>query len=233
MPWPCRNSLTKHRGLPWSIAAVPLLLLLPPPSVAPAEDLVTPSDHQRYLDVHVERVDPDGVTYRHRLGMVKLCFEELPAPVRQAYHYDPQRAADFLRLQRERTEENARLVREAEMRREEAFARRQAQLAAAGPDPFAATTGAFAYSSTVNATGAGSARAAATSVDDQIQRWQAAEARRNDPSVWNDRNWKYLPALASPMEMRPTNGREDPFFTPNYAKRALDDLYHDSGPGVK
>ena len=61
---------------------------------ARGEDLVTLSG-TTYHDVQALRVEPDGVTWRHADGAVKVDFADCPEPIRRAYHYDPAKAAAY------------------------------------------------------------------------------------------------------------------------------------------
>ena len=74
------------------------------------EDLVTLSG-TTYRDVQAVRVEPDGVTWRHADGAVKVDFADCPEEVRRAYHYDPAKAAAYRNTQakaRQHADEQAR-----------------------------------------------------------------------------------------------------------------------------
>ena len=80
-------------GPPWS-ARCSVAGALP----ARADDVTTLSG-TTYHEAHAVRVDPDGVTWEHSTGMVKVDFTDLPEPVRRAYHYDAGKAKVYQEAQ--------------------------------------------------------------------------------------------------------------------------------------
>ena len=60
-----------------------------------AEDLKV--DNKIYKDVTILRVEPDGITYMHSGGVVKLSFEELPQETRDKYGYNSEKVKDYLK----------------------------------------------------------------------------------------------------------------------------------------
>lgn len=217
-PGPCRPRRPDR-----PLAGLFSTILLCCGSTAAAESFVTLSG-EVYLDARVERAEPDGLVVRHRTGEAKLLFTDLPEPVRRAHGFDPQRAADHARTQQARAEEDARLRRTVEERHREAPTRHPGQ-----PASPAAGAGASGNAPTFSANfsleaGASGARAAAGVVGEQMARRQALEDKKNDPSLWGDRVWRWVPVpLVGALDREP----ENPFFTPNHAKRANASLYGD------
>ena len=58
------------------------------------DDLTTLSG-QTFHNVQPLRAEPDGVTWRHAGGVVKVDFADSPGNVRAAYHYDTAKAAAY------------------------------------------------------------------------------------------------------------------------------------------
>lgn len=50
---------------------------------------------EEFKDAKVSRVEPDGITFIHSTGVVKIPFKELSADIQAKYHYDPQAAERF------------------------------------------------------------------------------------------------------------------------------------------
>ena len=61
--------------------------------LALAEDLLV--DGKLLKNVTVKRVEPDGVTLLHSVGVCKVSFEDLPSDWQQKYGYDPEKAAEY------------------------------------------------------------------------------------------------------------------------------------------
>ena len=61
---------------------------------ARAEDVTTLSG-KTLRQVKLARLDPDGVTWEHATGICKVDFTDLPAAIRQRYHYNPVQAAAY------------------------------------------------------------------------------------------------------------------------------------------
>ena len=90
------------------LAALSVVALAAAP--ARADDLVTLSG-TTYHHVVPVRVEPDGVTWRHEDGLVKVDFADCPEPIRRAYHYEPVLAAAYRDTQaaaRQQAEEQAK-----------------------------------------------------------------------------------------------------------------------------
>jgi len=61
-------------------------------SIALADDFKT-NDGKEYKNATVTRVEGDGIVVKTKGGISKLYFAELPADVRERFHYDPAQAA--------------------------------------------------------------------------------------------------------------------------------------------
>ena len=65
------------------------------------EKLVT-DDGVEYVDCEVVRVEPDALVVRHRKGVARLSFFDLPREIREAYQFDPFLAVEHFRKENER-----------------------------------------------------------------------------------------------------------------------------------
>ena len=65
-------------------------------SLALADDFKTVSGKE-YKNATVSRVEPDGLVLKTKSGISKVYFTELPAEVREKYHYDPAKGVEFQR----------------------------------------------------------------------------------------------------------------------------------------
>lgn len=74
--------------------AATLLMALSFPRWGWADDVTTLSG-TTYHEVRVVRVEPDGVTWEHLTGMVKVDFTDLPEAMRRKYGFDPKQATAF------------------------------------------------------------------------------------------------------------------------------------------
>ncbi len=163
------------------IVGVLLIWLTAGSPLARAEDVTTLSG-TTFRDVRLVRAEPDGVTWEHATGVVKVDFVDLPGPVRRIYHYDAGKAAAYQAAQAQaRFAAQARQVqREAQAHRVQQF---QAQTA---PAPAAAgRPGGFVYRRK-----AADAQAV-DSVGEGIAAKTAAEAFRtkDDGTIWDRRLW--------------------------------------------
>ena len=156
------------------------LVLLSGVSVAQADDVTTLSG-TTFHQVRAVRVEPDGVTWEHATGMVKVDFADLPDAVRRAYHYDAGKAAAFAAAQ---AASQVKAAAQIQQTQREAAARRaqqyQAQSAATGANP-----GEFvARRSVLN-------EAAVQSLGEGITAKKQAEAFRikDDGTIWDRRLW--------------------------------------------
>ena len=77
-----------------------------------ADDVTTLSG-QTFRDVRLVRAEPDGVTWEHATGMVKVDFTDLPEPVRRAFHYDAGKAAAFVAAQTQAQAKSAAQAQQA------------------------------------------------------------------------------------------------------------------------
>jgi len=68
-----------------------LLICITP---ALAEDFKTLKGKE-YKDATITRVEPDGVVLKHKSGISKVYFTELPKEVQERFHYDPAKAGQF------------------------------------------------------------------------------------------------------------------------------------------
>ena len=161
--------------------AMPVWLTAPTP--ARAEDVTTLSG-TTFHEVHLVRVEPDGVVWEHATGMAKVNFTDLPEPVRRQYHYDVGKAAAFQAAQAREREQFAVQARqaqqEAEAHRVQGFQNRNT----ASPGT-AGRPGEFVYRH-------GAAEATAEkSVGEGIAAKKAAEdfRTRDDGTLWDRRLW--------------------------------------------
>ena len=154
--------------------------------MACADDVTTLSG-ATYREVRAVRVEPDGVTWEHATGMVKVDFTDLPDPVRKAYHYDAAKAAAFQAAQARAREESAaqaqRAQKESEARRVQLY---QAQAGGMETRP-----GEFVVRRKA------AEAAAVGSVGEGIVAKKQAEAFRtkDDGTMWDRRLWavpKYI-----------------------------------------
>ena len=153
-----------------------------------AEDLVTLSG-TTYRHVSPVRVEPDGVTWRHDTGMVKVDFADCPEPIRLTYHYDAARAAAYRDAQdaaRRQTDEAAqKLVRTHEERQRE-----RVQITLQNTSEASSPTGGgtiFALRRRLDA----DSTAAAAVIDAQARDRKAAHdlLTKDDGTVWDRRLW--------------------------------------------
>jgi sRNA-binding protein len=83
-----------------AIAAISLMLVwfssIAHAQVTPvlAEDFKTLSGKE-YKDATITRVEPDGVVLKHKSGISKVYFTELPKEVQERFHYNSANAAQF------------------------------------------------------------------------------------------------------------------------------------------
>ena len=169
--------------LPRAIAAT--LIVLSFQTWARAEDVTTLSG-ATFHDVRLARVEPDGVTWEHSTGVVKVDFSDLPETVRRTYHYDAGKAAAFQAAQAQAQQQFAAQMQQAQR---EAEAHRVQQFQ--GQQPTAGKLGDFVYRrKAVEA-------AAVGSVGEVIAAKKAAEDFRtkDDGTMWDRRLWavpKYI-----------------------------------------
>ncbi len=164
-------------------AIVALLISLSFPGWARAEDVTTLAG-TTYHEVRMVRVEPDGVTWEHSTGIVKVDFTDLPEAVRRTYHYDAKRATAFRDAQTQAQQQFAaqqlQAQREAEAHRVQRF---QAQIAAAPAGT--GQPGEFVYRRRAAEV------AAEQSVGEGISAKKAAENFRtkDDGTMWDRRLW--------------------------------------------
>ncbi len=163
-------------------AVVALLVMLSLPAWAWADDVTTLSG-TTFHEVRLVRVEPDGVTWEHSTGMVKVDFTDLPEPVRRTYHYDARQAAAFREAQAQAQQQFDARARQAQR---EAGARQvqrfQSPGAAAGSEP---KPGEFVYRRRA------AEAAAEKSVGEVLTAKKAAEDFRtkDDGTMWDRRLW--------------------------------------------
>ena len=58
-----------------------------------------------YLDCQVVRVEPDALVVRHRKGVARISFFDLPREIRETFHFDPFVAIEHYRQETERQRE--------------------------------------------------------------------------------------------------------------------------------
>jgi hypothetical protein len=56
---------------------------------------ITTTKGTTYTNATVTRIEPDGITIKHRLGITKLFFSELPQDVQTSYGYNPSTARTY------------------------------------------------------------------------------------------------------------------------------------------
>ncbi len=222
-------------GTLWALAVLP----------ARREDLVTLAG-TTYRDVQALRVEPDGVTWRHAEGMVKVDFADCPEPIRRAYHYDPAKAAAYRDTQardREQAGDRARKLVQAH----EEHQREQISMTLRNTVDAPLPSGAGTFS--LRRDQESNLQAATAALGEQIDARKLARATltRDDGTVWDRRLWaipcallgrKYSPGVAfdphtdlNAHEFRanlhtkfegpvPTSSLQDNFFQPIYATRS-------------
>lgn len=144
-----------------------------------AEDVTTLSGNT-YREVRLVRVEPDGVTWEHASGVVKVDFTDLPEPVRKAYHYDAGKAAAFQAAQVQAREQFAAQAQQAQHAAE---AHRVERFQGQGPGE--GRPGEFVYRRKA------ADAAVQGSVAEGITAKKAAEDFRtkDDGTVWDRRIW--------------------------------------------
>lgn len=136
-----------------------------------------------YHEVRDVRVEPDGVTWEHSTGMIKVDFDDLPEAVRRQYHYDAGKAAAFRDAQAKAQQQFAmqaqQAQREAEARRVQRF---QAPGGTVGGE---GKPGEFVYRRKAGD------EAAVQSAGEGIAAKKAAEdlRTRDDGTMWDRRLW--------------------------------------------
>lgn len=169
-------------------------------AVAPAraDDLVTLSG-TTYRHVVPVRVEPDGVTWQHEDGMVKVDFADSPESVRRQYHYDAATAAAYRDAHTQKRQEAEAQVKQDAAERE---THRRERLAAAAAQTATGTDAATVFRRALSPAASQATRDAATQMRADADR-RAAEAA--DPL-------KFIPALPGLFGPRPINPFMD---TPN------------------
>ena len=84
-------------------------------------DTITTLRGRSFVDCKIAQVHPDGVSFTHRGGAAKILFTDLPAPLREKYGYDPQKADAYSKKIMEQREEREKRAREFLERREKAI----------------------------------------------------------------------------------------------------------------
>ena len=192
-------------------AALLLAGLLAAAPAARADDLVTLSG-ATYRHVAPLRVEPDGVTWRHEGGVVKVDFADCPEPLRRAYQYNAVLAAAYRDGQaqaRQQADEQAKHdAADRETHRRERVAAIAAQTDPAGTDRAMVFRRALSPA----------ASQATRDVAAQMQ----AEADRRTAEAGNPGASRLIPALPDALGPRPINPFMD---TPN-AKEFAASLHH-------
>lgn len=81
------------------IAALIALVVATAPSVEAGETLQSVRGKQ-FHDCQILSKDPHGLTFRHRDGIAKLAFADMPAKAQKRYAFDPKAAQAFVRPRR-------------------------------------------------------------------------------------------------------------------------------------
>lgn len=84
-------------------------------------DTITTLRGRTFVDCKIAQVHPDGISFTHRVGAAKILFTDLPAPLREKYGYDPQKAAAYSKKITEQRKEREKQAREFLERREKAI----------------------------------------------------------------------------------------------------------------
>jgi hypothetical protein len=104
-------------------------------SLALADDFKTVNGKE-YKNATVSRIEADGVVLKHKSGISKVYFAELPKEVQERFHYDPAKAAQFNAAEQAAiAQSNAKVEPEATAKEKAAKAQRQAQQAVAAQAP--------------------------------------------------------------------------------------------------
>ncbi len=83
-----------------SILLAALLLSVIPAGAAPkGYGTITTRYGKSYYECQYMHLYPDGVTFAHRDGAVKIPFAELPESLRSQFHYDPKAEAEYQKQQ--------------------------------------------------------------------------------------------------------------------------------------
>ncbi len=179
-----------------------------------ANDLVTLSG-ATYHDVHALRADPDGVTWRHAGGVVKVDFADSPENVRRAYHFDPAKAEAYRETQaRVRRQADEVAQRDARGNETRQSTRMQAALARMTAQDGTGADGATVFRRSLSPAASDATRATAAQMQADAER-RAADAANPDAA-------HFVPALPSALGPRPVNPYMD---TPN-SKEFAASLYH-------
>ena len=177
------------------MAAAVLLAGLPAAGDARADDLTTLSG-QTFHQVQPMRAEPDGVTWRHAGGVVKVDFSDSPESVRAAYHYDPAKATAYHEAQataRRQADEQARQLLQAPNEKLRAQARAQAQAAAADAGPPGAAGQTLVYRHGLAPTVQAAARLLADQKAESDAR--AAATALNAAGLGNPTLWRWVPGV--------------------------------------
>ena len=152
-------------------------------TAARADDVTTLSG-TTYRDVRAVRVDPDGVTWEHATGIVKVDFADLPEPVRKAYRYDAGKAKVFQEAQAKAQAEFAARAQQAQ-REAEAHRVQPLRAPATTAGQAAGRPGEFVFRRRAEE------ETAVKSLGGDIAAKQDAEAFRtkDDGTIWDRRLW--------------------------------------------
>ena len=159
------------------------------------DDLTTLSG-RTFHQVQPVRTEPDGVTWRHAGGVVKVDFTDSPESVRAAYHYDAAKATAYHEAQaaaHRQADEQARQLLQAPNERLREQARAQAQAAAADAGPPGAVNPTLVYRHGLAPT----VQAAARLLQDEKAESDARAAAnaRNAEGLGNPSLWRFVPGM--------------------------------------
>ncbi len=171
----------------WVAMAVFGFLVVSP--LADAEDVTTLSG-VTYPQVRLIRVEPDGVTWAYATGVCKVDFSDLPAALRQRYHYDARQAAAYKAAQTRVREHDAEQQQESERTAAAWRAKRQQQISALVGSDVPPNTLIYRRSATD--------LAAERAVEDQMEAKRKAQETltRDDNTFWDRRLWA-IPCLVA------------------------------------
>ena len=208
-----------------------------------ADDLVTLSGttYRHVVPLHVE---PDGVTWRHEGGVVKVDFADCPEPIRRTYQYNTVVAAAYRDAQAAARQQADAAAQKLVQAHEEHLRERTQLTLQNTADTSSASDGGTSF--TLRRRLDPGTSAAVAAIDEQAQAKKAARDLRtkDDGTLWDRRLWAipclitggYNPGIAfeqganlNPHEFRASLHHkpgafaptclQDSFYTPNYLTR--------------
>lgn len=170
----------------FAVGALLVSLALVP--AAHAEDVTTLSG-TTYHQVHVVRVDPDGIIWRHATGECKVDFTDLPEAVRKTYHFNLKQAAAYQSAQAQARQQAAARAQQDQQEATAWQAKRSSSRSVAGTAGTEAPAGTFIYRRGPSA--------ASRSVEEALDT-KATEQKfltKDDGTLWDRRLWAIPTAI--------------------------------------